>query len=318
LSSPSAAFYCVTGRDFFPGAVALLNSLRIAGHDEPLFVLDAGMDPGQRALLEPHATVVDAPLDAPPSMLKTIAPRAHPAGVMALLDADAVVTRPLGEQLEAAAGGRLAAFRNDKDRWFDEWGELLGLGEMRRGPYLTSSALFMDRATAEGLLPLVAERQERIDLDRTWVGAGSEADPLYFLDQDVINAVIRARLEPGRVAEYDARLAPIPPFSGLRLEDAAALRCRYEDGAEPFLLHHASRKPWLVRMRANVYSRLLTRLLLGDDVALRLDPGQLPLRLRDGGAATAARLATDVGIGGPAFARRRLFPRRVRAWRDER
>ncbi len=189
---------------------------------------------------------------------------------------------------------------------------------MRRGPYLTSSALFMDRATAEGLLPLVAERQERIDLDRTWVGAGSEADPLYFLDQDVINAVIRARLEPGRVAEYDARLAPIPPFSGLRLEDAAALSCRYEDGAEPFLLHHASRKPWLVRMRANVYSRLLTRLLLGDDVALRLDPGQLPLRLRDGGAATAARLATDVGIGGPAFARRRLFPRRVRAWRDER
>jgi hypothetical protein len=312
----AAAFYCVTGRDFFCGAVALLNSLRLAGHDEPLFVCDAGMDAKQRTLIEPHVTVVDAPGDAPPSMLKTIAPLAHPAPVMALLDADVIVTRSLGEQLEAASGGALAAFRNDRDRWFDEWSEVLGLGEMTRGHYLTSSALFMDRATAEDLLPLVADRQERIDLERTWAGSGSEAEPLYFLDQDVINAVARSRLEPGRIVEYEARLAPIPPFAGVRLADPEALRCRYGDGAEPFLLHHASRKPWLVRMRSNVYSRLLTRALLGEDVTLRLDAERLPLRLRDGAAAGAARLATDVGVGVPAFARRKLFPRRIRAWRD--
>ena len=316
MSAPAAAFYCVTGRDFFPGAVALLNSLRLCGHDEPLFVCDAGMDAAQRDLLERHATVVDAPAGAPPSMLKTIAPRAHPAEAMALLDADVIVLRALREQLDAASGGSLGAFRNDRDRWFDEWAELLDLGEMRRGPYLTSSALFLDRATADEILPLVAERQERIDLERTWVGSGSEADPLSFLDQDVINAVVRSRLDPSRVVAYDARLAPIPPFAGLRLEDARALSCRYADGVEPLLLHHASRKPWLVRMRANVYSHLLTRLLLADDVELRLDPEALPMRLRDGPAAGAARLATDVGIGGPAFARRKLFPRRIRAWRD--
>lgn len=313
---PAAAFYCVTGRDFFPGAVALLNSLRLQAHDEPLFVCDAGMDADQRALLDGHATVVEAPADVPPSMLKTVAPRAHPAEVVALLDADVILTRPLGEQLEAATGGGLAAFRNDRDRWFGEWSELLGLGEMRRGHYLTSSALFMDGATAGEVLPLVAERQARIDLERTWAGAGSEAEPLYFLDQDVINAVARARLEPDRITEYDSRLAPIPPFNGVRLVDPEGLRCGYDDGTEPVLLHHASRKPWLVRMRSNVYSRLLTRLLLGDDVALRLDPRRLPLRLRDGAGAGAARAATDVGIGAPAFARRKLFPRRITAWRD--
>lgn len=316
MSARRAAFYCVTGRDFFPGAVALLNSLRLCGHDEPLVVCDAGMESSQRELLERHATVVDAPAGSPPSMLKTVAPRAQPADVMALLDADVIVLRALREQLDAAADGRLGAFRNDKDRWFGEWGDLLDLGEMRRGPYLTSSALFMNRATAGEILPLVAERQERIDLRRTWVGAGSEADPLYFLDQDVINAVVRSRLDPSRVDAYDARLAPIPPFAGLRLKDERTLSCRYGDGVQPLLLHHASRKPWLVRMRANVYSRLLTRLLLADDVQLRLEPEALPLRLRDGAAAGAARLATDVGIGAPAFARRKLFPRRIRAWRD--
>ncbi len=287
---PPAAFYCVTGGDFFPGAVALLNSLRLVGHREPLFVLDAGMQAGQRELLEPHATIVDGPRDAPPSLLKLAARRVHPAG----------------------------AFRNDTDRFFAEWGRLLDLGELRRGRYLTSSALFLDAETADEILPLVEDRQRRVDLARTWVGSGSEADPLYFLDQDVINAVVRARLDPGRVVEYDARLAPIPPFNGVRLADETALRCRYDDGAEPHLLHHASRKPWLVTMRSNVYSRLLTRLLFGDDVTLRLDSRHLPLRLRRGTAAGAARLAVDFGVGAPAYARRKLFPRRIRAWQDSR
>ena len=55
------AFYAVTGRDFFPGAVALLNSLRLLGHDEPLLVVDCGMTARQRELLAEHATVLAAP-----------------------------------------------------------------------------------------------------------------------------------------------------------------------------------------------------------------------------------------------------------------
>ena len=112
----------------------------------------------------------------------------------------------------------------------------------------------------------------------------------------------------------DARLAPIPPFAGVRLLEPQGLRCAYRDGARPYLLHHASRKPWLVRMRSNVYSRLLTRLLLAPDVALRLDPGELPLVLRTGSAAGAARLVTDLLMTVPGAVRRlrrRPAPARV-------
>ena len=208
------------------------------------------------------------------------------------------------------------------DRWFDEWGELLGLGEMRRGPYLTSSALFMDRATAEELLPLVARAPGAASTSSAPGSAPApRADPLYFLDQDVINAVapLAARAGAGRASTTrgSRRSRPSP---GVRLADADALRCRYGDGAEPFLLHHASRKPWLVRMRANVYSRLLTRLLLGDDVALRLDPERAAAaasRRRRGDG--AARLATDVGIGARGVRAPEALPAPdPRAWRDAR
>ena len=312
----SAAFYCVTGRDFFPGAVALLNSLRLAGHDEPLFVLDHGLEPGQRERLAEHATVVPAPSgDAPPSLLKLELPRSHPAELVAILDTDLIVTRSLGPLLDAAADGALVAFENDTPRHFPEWGELLGLGEVRPGPYLTTSAIFAAEAVAGRVLPLVEERQRAVDRDRTWVAGGEPDDPLYFLDQDVFNAVVHSRLEPGELHAVAARLAPIPPCTGGRIADRATLRCAYRDGTEPYFLHHAFRKPWLVPIRANVYSRLLTRLLLADDVPLRLEPGELPPRLRGGVAGTASRIAVDTRLT-PRGALRRLRgrPERVTAW----
>jgi len=314
--TPGTAFYCVTGRDFFPGAVALLNSLRLLGHREPLFVLDCGMDPDQRELLSAHAEVLPAASDAPPSLLKLVAPLARPAAVMVLLDADVIVTRPLTELIEHAAAGRLVAFENESSRFFPEWSELLDLGPLRRGPYVTSSALFLEGDLASRLVPVVEEKQARLSVRRTWLGAGVEGDPLFFADQDVLNAVILSRLEPDRVLALDQRLSAIPPFAGLRLVDEGTLRCRYRDGTEPYMLHHYYRKPWLVPMRSNVYSRLLTRLLLGSDVALRLDRRALPLRLRTGVGAGAGRLATDIVIGIPSSVRRRLRPRarKIRAW----
>ncbi len=90
---PPAAFYCVTDARYFLGAVATVNSLRLLGHDEPIHVLDCGLDEHQRALLEPHVTLVPAPKDAPPWLLKTVAPLRHPADVMVLIDADIIVTR---------------------------------------------------------------------------------------------------------------------------------------------------------------------------------------------------------------------------------
>ena len=312
----TTAFYCVTGRDFFPGAVALLNSLRLNGHDEPLHVLDHGLEPDQRERLAAHATVLPAPPgDAPPSLLKLVLPRERPADVVAILDTDLIATRPLRPLLDAAAAGALVAFENDSHRHFPEWGELLDLGEVRPGPYLTTSAIFAAAPLAGRVLSLVDERQRAVDRDRTWVAGGDPSDPLYFLDQDVFNAVVHSRLEPGVLHAIEARLAPIPPFAGVRISDRRTLRCAYREGAEPYFLHHAFRKPWLVPIRANPYSRLLTRLLLADDVPLRLEPGELPPRLRGGVAGTASRIAVDARLT-PRGAIRRLRrrPARVTAW----
>ena len=68
--------------------------------------------------------------------------------------------------------------------------------------------------------------------------------------------------------------------------------------------HHFDRKPWVARLRSNVYSRLLTRLLLAPDVPIRLPAEQLPPRLRTGAAADAARLGTDALMAFPGAARR--------------
>ena len=101
---PPAAFYCVSSEMFFLGAVALINSLRLVGHREPVFVLDCGLTPTQRELLSADATVVPAPGPTTPFLLKTVAPLRHPAEVMVLIDADIIVTRSLGELIDRAVG----------------------------------------------------------------------------------------------------------------------------------------------------------------------------------------------------------------------
>ena len=67
-----AAFYCVADERYFLGAVGLVNSLRIVGHDEPIYLLDCGLTGRQRELLAGQVTLVNAPDGAPPTLLKTI------------------------------------------------------------------------------------------------------------------------------------------------------------------------------------------------------------------------------------------------------
>ena len=47
---PAAAFYCVADERYFLGAVGLINSLRLVGHTEPIFLLDCGLTAAQRRL----------------------------------------------------------------------------------------------------------------------------------------------------------------------------------------------------------------------------------------------------------------------------
>jgi hypothetical protein len=290
--SPAAetAFYSVSDERFFLGAVGLINSLRLVGHSEPIYLLDLGLTDSQRELLEPHVELVAAPGGVQPWLAKTIAPLAHPAEVMVLIDADMIVTRPLDELIDQAAGGRVVAVEHGSDRFFAEWGEALDLGALGRRPYVCSGLVLAGGALGAEVVALLDERQRRVDVERTWFVDRDLDYPFAFPEQDVLNAILASdRVDDERLVVIDRRLEPIPPFSGLRVLDERTLRCAYEDGVEPFLLHHYAVKPWLELTVDGVYSRLLRRLLLGGDVLIRVRRSSLPRQLRSGFLAEAVR-----------------------------
>jgi hypothetical protein len=299
-----AAFYCVSSGVYFLGAVALINSLRLQGHEEQIFVLDLGLEPEQRRLLGSEATLVPAPEDVTPFLLKTVAPSRYPADVMVLIDADIIVTRPLDELIDRAASGRLLAVRHGFDRSVPEWGSLLGLSPTRERPYVSSSLIVAGGETGSRVIRLMHEARFRIGIDETpysgswpdfdFVGGTfsvTEADhPFFFADQDLLNAVLASEVDPDDVEMIDRRLEATVPFAGLRVVDERRLRCAYEDGTAPYAVHHILPvKPWIEPTIPGVYTELLVRLLGARDVAIRVPRRLLPLHLRPGLAASAER-----------------------------
>jgi hypothetical protein len=286
---PRAAFYCVADSRYFLGAVAMINSLRLQGHDAPVFLLDCGLSGAQREVLAPYVTIATAPDSAPPWLMKTIIPLTHPARVMVLVDTDMVVTRPLTPLIDEALRGRVVVFEDRQDRFFSEWGELLELGTARRRPYVSSGLTFLGGSVGAEVLRLMDERQSRVDFDLTFWRANVREYPFLYADQDVLNAILCTRADREHILALDQRLAATPPYRGLRVVDEAGLRCTYRDGTEPYVVHQYVRKPWLERTYHGIYSRLLARLLLGSDVAVRVPESVVPLRMRDGFLARAER-----------------------------
>jgi hypothetical protein len=277
----TAAFYSVSNSRVFLGAVALVNSLRLAGHDEPIYLGDCGLSDAERAFLSAEVHLVPTKLGASAHLLKWNAPGIHPAEVQVLLDADLIVLRRLAPLLAGARTGKIVAFADPVSRFCSDWGELLQLGPTRPLPYCNAGALAFPRRRAEALFPLVRDAQSRIDVSRSMLHGGTSAYPFYFPDQDVWNAVFATRTMPHELVVLDQRLAPHPPFDGLRQghEDEV---CRYDDGTEPYLLHHVGRKPWLGATPANLYAQLLPRYLLASDLPLRLPESAVPARFRHG------------------------------------
>ncbi len=285
-----AGFYCVSSAEYFLGAAGMINSLRAAGHAEPVYVLDYGLTADQRRQLEPNATVVPAPSSAPPMMLKTVAPLAHPAEVMVLIDADMIVTRSLSGLIDEAAGGRVIAPRLPLDRHFPEWGELLGLGPTSPRPYVTSGLLFLGGSPGREVLRLMDECGPRVDMDRSFLGDGGPEYPFHYADQDLLNAILCTRVEPDRLEALEARLVATIPFEGIDEIGDGSLRCAYDDGTEPYVIHHVlDAKPWRERTPDGLYSRLLRQALLGPGAAVRVPREQIPLRLRTGALAAVER-----------------------------
>ena len=94
----------------------------------------------------------------------------------------------------------------------------------------------------------------------------------------------RDRRGSHRHARRPARAEPAVQ-AACEIADEGTLRCVHRDGSEPFVLHQFVRKPWLEPMYHGIYSRLLLRLLLADDVAIAVGADAVPLRMRPGARA---------------------------------
>jgi hypothetical protein len=290
----SAAFYCVADGRYFLGAVGMINSLRLHGHNEAVFVLDCGLTAPQRELLAAETTIVAAPDGISPYLLKTVAPLAHPSDIAVVIDTDMIVTRSLAGLVADAAEGRVIAFENDSDRFVPEWGEVLELGPIRRRPYVSVGLVLFGGEPGRETLRLLDDRQRRVDMGRTFYGTDEPGYPFIYPEQDVLNAILSTRIGPDEVKTLSRRLMPNQPFEGLELVDEPTLRCAYRDGLEPYVLHHYLFKPWIEPMYHGIYSRLLARCLLGPGLAIRVDEREVPLRFREGALARLER--ARVGI----------------------
>lgn len=319
----SVAFLTVANAPHFPGAVALLNSLRLMGHEEPFVLVDAGLTGSQRALLSDRVELVPAPPGVHPVHLAPYAPLLRPAGVQVVLDADVIVCRRLDELVASARDGRWVGFVNDPPndvRHFAEWQDVLGLERVTRRPYLNAGQFLIPRLMNDRVLRPWIDGQTEVGLAGTRYGRRARlTDPFYFADQDVVNALLSALLSDDELDIRDHRLAPHPPFEGVRPSRGDGTLCEYDDGTAPFFLHHTMAKPWLQATPTTVYSELLPRLLLADDVAVRLQPADVPLRLRDGRLASIDRRRAHALAVTRRTLRRRLGSLGIRTrWEDRR
>jgi hypothetical protein len=316
MAMTPVAFYAVSDAAHFLGLVGLLNSLRIAGHSEPLLVADCGLEGWQRELLEPHAQLVRIETPSAPHLLKPVLPLERPSEVMTIVDADVLVVRSLAPLLQAAAAGRFVAFTDPVSQRFDDrWESLLDLPPLERRPYVNSGFLVLPPTAGKRVCEAVLNAQGRVGPLSDGATRRRPTDPFFYIDQDVWNAVLASLVPSDEIEILEGDLAPHPPFSGVRLDPKTA-RYAYADGREPYLLHHVARKPWLAPTSSNLYSWLLARFLVEDDLALSLDPRHVPRRFRSGFLARLARVRAE-GLGVVHQQRGKLgLRRRIGEWRS--
>ena len=284
-SLPRGAAYSVSNSAHFLGAVALVNSLRLTGWRDEIVLVDGGLTKRQRALLGSEAIIISAPRSLPPHLLKVFGPLTHPAEAMVLIDADMIVVGSLDALLvEAVTSTRLLAVADIlHDRYDARWGDLLGLGELRRQTYVNSGFVVAPRELGGRVFTQLERLQGRIDPGRSMIAAGRPDDPFFFLDQDALNALLAStRFRREDLHVLDQSRIPLPPFAGVRILDQERLRVVSADGGELIALHHYQRKPWLQPLAENAYSRLLPRLWLAGDLPIRLQRHDVPLRFRPG------------------------------------
>jgi len=294
----AVTYYTVSDAGFFPGTVAMLNSLRLTGNDGELVIVDGGLSEDQRARLAPHARVERPPADAAGRghMLKPSIAGLHRDGVAVHLDSDIVVAGSLADVLERAAAGTVCVCPDHPDgldRSFPEWAGIFALeAPLRPRTYVNAGFFAVGGELAARLLARWAEATGRLD---GRPAARTAADPTWDTDQDALNALLMSEVADDQVVDLPDMVIP-PELYRVKLVDRESAACTL-DGRRLRLVHYTGLpKPWSrrgwTRSRGDAYTRLLPRLLFGADVPLRLDPDEVPPWLRASrlGAATLSTL----------------------------
>ena len=298
-----AAFYTIADATFFPGTVALLNSLRLTRNDEELVVLDMGLAEAQRRLLESHARVVDLPREvaANPYVSKPYPHLLGATGEVALIDSDIIVTRSLAPVFEHACEGKICLFPDHHEargRWFAEWQDAFGLAAPpRRQPYLNAGFVALRVECFPGFLERFWQACSRIPVNRHL--SRDHDQPFWAGDQDALNALLMSEIPPEAIEVLaEDEVVFWDALGDVEVLDAKRLSLD-RNGTEPLMLHYSFRpKPWeprgWIRAKDDAFLRLLPRLLFGDDVPLRLTPTDLPFWIRPGRGPRAALRALDL------------------------
>ncbi len=305
MTDTGPTYFTVSNEPYFLGAVAMINSLRLTGNRGEIVLLDMGLTAAQRNRLEPHVRIFDAPAEVKrlPMLVKPFPYLLEPQGRVVIIDSDMIVTRPFDPILEQAASGKVCAFEDGMDRWIAEWESALGLAKpLRRQDYVNSGFVAFSTEHQPDLLRRWWEACHEISNDQTMWGGRDGDDPFFFADQDALNALLMSEVEADALAFSPGPEAPAPSVGGgtdwlslVKIEDKTTLRCSI-DGTSPYLLHYLGiPKPWQrqswMRVERDAFVELMPRVLCGDDVAIRMDRGELPPWCRPGALAGAARSA---------------------------
>lgn len=235
-----AAFYTVTDARFFPGTVALINSLRLVGHEEPIVALDNGLTAAQRDRLEAVVSVVEAPDDArlkSPLTLKPFPLLIGAKGTVVIIDSDIIVAASVAPALALAAEGRICLYPDlpeEQERWCSEWRELFSLSRPpRRQTYVNSGFVAFSVEHWPNLLEDWWEACGAIPADQVFT---AEDQPFRYGDQDALNAILMSEVPPTAQAVLPYESIAYPAERS-EVVDERGLGC-VRDGHQVSILHH--------------------------------------------------------------------------------
>jgi hypothetical protein len=228
-----ATFFTICNADYFPGTVAVLDSLRLTGNRAPLAILDTGLLPAQRARLEQHATILEAPSrSVRPWLLTPFTRLLDQTQVLVIIDSDMLVTAPLTDIIKETSSGKICLFEDHVShlqRWFPEWKSGFALRKsLRRETYVNAGFIALSPTAWPDFLSRFAEVSNRLPAESLWEGASADS-PYWAADQDALNALLLARSRRRhRATPFDAGGASrsLPGDEDLRRAHAGVLTGR--------------------------------------------------------------------------------------------